>query len=98
VTYAFATLVLTPEPAAWDNALASAGDDFVVYSNAAHEVLVEWSLHFRSEQRAEELDRALAESPLGASIEHSLQGDVLRVRASSQPNAFGDRAWASCSE
>jgi len=98
VAYAFATLVLTPEPAAWDNALASAGDDFVVYSNAAHEVLVEWSLHFRSEQRAEELGRALAESPLGASIEHSLQGDVLQVRASSQPHAFGDRAWASCSE
>jgi hypothetical protein len=77
--------------------LASSGDRFTVYADLTHDVVVEWSLHFRNEESAQALERALTESALGSSIASQLQGDVLHLRASSQPLASDERPWPSCS-
>jgi hypothetical protein len=98
VAYAFATRVLMPEPVAWDNATTSAGDRFTVYADPAHDVIVDWSLRFRSPEDAQTLEEALRASALGTSIDSQLQGDVLQLRASSKPLDSIDMPWPSCTE
>lgn len=96
--YAFATRFSLTEAQAWGHANMWKGDRFYIYAdpNDSADIAVVWQLRFADALTAFNAQAALATAPWAASIQSVIEGDTLRVLATSNPLTMPYDAWTRC--